>query len=163
MNCLEGHEFQWNEPYQAMFVSLTVLVSTAITLHHFNMCRPLVVKVNASKCGLNAALLLNRVPVTFTPKAIFPFGQRYVNIEYELFKSMLDAEQLKVCICRCHFIVKLDHKPLEQISPKYLSEMLTWLQHMLLCLQGYDFQLRYHPGGDGAPRCAFMVFIQGCR
>ena len=39
---------------------------------------------------------------------------------------------------------------LESISQKNLAETPACLQHMLLCLQGYDYTICYHPGKEMA-------------
>ena len=46
------------------------------------------------------------------------------------------------------FRIKSDHKPLESIFRKNLADMLAWLQHMMLCLQGYDLTIHYCPGKE---------------
>ena len=44
--------------------------------------------------------------------------------------------------------IKSDHKPLESISRKNLADTPAQLQCMMLCLQGYDFTIHYHPGKE---------------
>ena len=46
------------------------------------------------------------------------------------------------------FTIKSDHKLLESISRKNLSDMPAQLQCMMLCLQGYNFIICYHPGKE---------------
>ena len=45
-------------------------------------------------------------------------------------------------------MIKSDHKLIESISRKNLADTPTWLQCMMLCLQGYDFTIHYHPGKE---------------
>ena len=45
-------------------------------------------------------------------------------------------------------MIKSDHKLLESISRKNLADTPAWLQCMMLCLQVYDFTIRYHPGKE---------------
>ena len=40
------------------------------------------------------------------------------------------------------------YKPLESISQENLTYMPACLQCMLLCLQGYDYTIHYHPGKE---------------
>ena len=42
-------------------------------------------------------------------------------------------------------MIKSDHKLPESISRKNLADMPAWLQCMMLCLQGNDFTICYHP------------------
>ena len=48
------------------------------------------------------------------------------------------------------FTIESDHKPLESITKKSLADTPAKLQHMLLCLQGYDYVLHYFPGKEMA-------------
>ena len=45
-------------------------------------------------------------------------------------------------------MIKSDHKLLESISRKNLGDTPAWLQCMMLCLQGYNFTIHYHPGKE---------------
>ena len=46
------------------------------------------------------------------------------------------------------FMIKSDHKLLESISRKNLADAPTWLQCMMLCLQGYNLTIHYCPGKE---------------
>ena len=48
------------------------------------------------------------------------------------------------------FTIESDHKPLESISQKNLSDMPAQLQCMLLHLQGYDYIIYYWPSKEMA-------------
>ena len=58
------------------------------------------------------------------------------------------AEQFHTYVYGQPFTIKSDHKLLESISRKNLADMPAQLQCMMLCLQGYDLTIRYHPGKD---------------
>ena len=45
-------------------------------------------------------------------------------------------------------LVESDHKPLEMILKKPLASAPPRLQHMLLQLQKYSFELKFKPGED---------------
>ena len=53
------------------------------------------------------------------------------------------AERFQTYIYGRSFTIESDHKPLESISQKNLTDMLAHLQCMLLCLQGYDYTICY--------------------
>ena len=61
-------EFTWNETYQDAFDSVKSLVCSDTTLHYFDVCRPVVIQVDASKKGLGVALLQDGCPVALHPK-----------------------------------------------------------------------------------------------
>ena len=58
-------EFTWNETYQDAFDSVKSLVCSNTTLHYFDVCRPVIIQVDASQKGLGAALLQDGCPVAF--------------------------------------------------------------------------------------------------
>ena len=62
--------------------------------------------------------------------------------------ALFGAERFHTYIYGQSFMIKSDHKPLESISRKNLADTPAWLQHMMLCLQGYDFTIHYHPGKE---------------
>ena len=62
--------------------------------------------------------------------------------------AVFRAERFHTYIYGWSFMIKSDHKPLESISRKNLVDTPAWLQCMMLCLQGYDFTIRYCPGKE---------------
>ena len=48
------------------------------------------------------------------------------------------------------FTIESGHKPLESISQKNLADTPAHLQCMLLCLQGYNYTIHYHPSKEMA-------------
>ena len=63
-----------------------------------------------------------------------------------MFAVFFRAEQFMVYVYGRPFTIESDHRPLESITKKCLADTPAWLQHMLLCLQGYDYVLHYCPG-----------------
>ena len=111
------------------------------------------VQVDASQVGLGAALLQNGKPIAFASKALTETECQYANIEREMLAAVFGAERFHTftstpCIYGQSFTIKSDHKPLESISRKNLADTPAWLQCMMLCLQGYDFTIRYCPGKE---------------
>ena len=62
--------------------------------------------------------------------------------------AVFRAERFHTYIYGRSFPIESDHKPLESISRKNLADTPAWLQCMMLCLQGYDFTIRYCPGKE---------------
>ena len=62
--------------------------------------------------------------------------------------AVFGAERFHTYIYGWCFTIKSDHKPLESISRKNLADTPAWLQCMMLCLQGYNFTICYHPGKE---------------
>ena len=128
-------EFTWNKTYQDAFDLVKSLVCSDTTLCYFDVCSPVIIQVNASKKGLEAALLQDGCPVTFASKALIPTEQCYANIEHELLTCVFGAEQFCTYVFSHKFTIESDQKPLEQIMLKNLADAPAHLQRMLLCLQ----------------------------
>ena len=62
--------------------------------------------------------------------------------------AVFGAERFHTYVYGWSFTIESDHKPLESISRKNLADTPAWLQCMMLCLQGYDFTILYHPGKE---------------
>ena len=62
--------------------------------------------------------------------------------------AIFRAERFQTYVYGRSFTIESDHNPLESISQKNLADMTAHLQHMLLCLQGYDYTICYCPGKE---------------
>ena len=60
------------------------------------------------------------------------------------------VERFQTFVYGTSFTIESDHKPLESISQKNLADMPAHLQYMLLCLQGHDYTIHYHPSKEMA-------------
>ena len=141
-------KFTWNETYQDTFDSVKSLVCSDTTLHYFDIHRPVVIQVDASKKGLGVALLQDRWPVTFASEALTPTEQHYANIEHELLACIFGMEWFCTYIFGHKFTIESDHKPLEQIMLKNLADAPAHLQQILLCLQDYAIHIKYWPSRE---------------
>ena len=86
------------------------------------MKKPVTIQVNASGKGLGAALIQDDGPVTFTSKALTPMEQCHAKNERELLPCVLDAACFQTYVFSRHFMIKSDHKLLEQISMNNLVD-----------------------------------------
>ena len=92
-----------NEIYQDVFDSFKSLVCPDTTLCYFDICRPVIIQIDASKKGLGVALLQDGCPVAFASKALTPTDQCYVNIEHQLLACIFGAEQFCTYVFDCEF------------------------------------------------------------
>ena len=60
----------------------------------------------------------------------------------------IGAEWFRTYVYGRSFTIESDHKLLESITQNSIADTPAQLQHMLLCLQGYDYILHYHPGKE---------------
>ena len=119
-----------------------------ITLRYLDPSLPVTIQVDASQVGLGTALLQNGKPVAFASKALTKTECRYMNIEREMPAAVFGAERFHTYIYGWSFMIESDYKLLESISRKNLADTPARLQCMMLCLQGYDFTIRYCPGKE---------------
>ena len=62
--------------------------------------------------------------------------------------AVFGAEKFHTYLYGWFFAIESDHKPLASISRKNLADTPAQLQCMMLCLQGYNFTIHYHPGKE---------------
>ncbi|KAL8607946.1 hypothetical protein ACOMHN_005501 [Nucella lapillus] len=140
--------FEWNNSLQQAFDRVKSTVCKDMSLQYFNVNKPSVIQVDASKTGLGAALLQDGKPIAFASKALTDSEQRYANIERELLAVVFGCERFHTYVFGKEFVVETDHKPLEQIHKKSLASTSPRLQRMMLRLQQYDIQIQYRPGRE---------------
>ena len=144
-------DFTWNPTYEAAFQHVKDAVVSDTTLQYFDPSLPMTIQVDASPVGLVVLLLQNHEPVAFASKALTDAKCHYTNIEREMLAVIFRAERFRTYIYGRSFTFESDHKSLESISQKNWADMPSQLQCMLLCLQGYDYILHYHPIKEMAP------------
>ena len=141
-------DFSWNHTYDIAFEWVKEAVISDTTLRYFDPSLPMTIQVDASQVGLGAALLQNSKPIAFASKALTKTEHRYTNIEREMLADVFGAERFHTYVYGRSFTIESDHKPLESISKKNLADTPAWLQCMMLCLQGYNFTIHYHPSKE---------------
>ena len=62
--------------------------------------------------------------------------------------NIFRVEQFRTYVYSRLFTIESDHKLLESITQKSLSDTPAWLQCMPLCMKGYDCILHFHPGKE---------------
>jgi len=144
----ENVDFAWNPSHSKAFEKVKSLICTTTTLAYYDRNEPVVLHVDASSKGLGAALFQENKPIAFASKALTPAETRYANIERELLAVVYGCEKFHSYLYGRSFVVKTDHRPLEQIHKKNLMQAPPRLQRMLLRLQPYDCVIKYLPGKE---------------
>ena len=120
---------------------------------YFNSSKPVTLQVDASQVGLGGVLLQedNRGSqrlVAYASKSLSPAEKRYANIEREMLAVVWGCIKCNHYLYGRKFICQTDHKPLEDIHLKHLSDAPPRLQRLLLKLQPYVIIIKYVPGKD---------------
>lgn len=141
-------EFHWLEQHDQAFDRLKKQLTESETLKYYDVKQPVTLQVDASQKGLGAALLQEERPVAFASKAMNDTQERYAQIEKELLAVVFGCKRFHQYIYGKQVVVETDHKPLEVIFSKPLSQAPSRLQKMLLQLQEYDIVLKYKKGSE---------------
>ena len=118
---------------------------------YFDTPKPITLQVDASQVGLGGVLLQEDSqgrtrPVAYASKALTPCETRYANIEREMLAVAWGCIKFHHYLYGRKFVCQTDHKPLEDIHLKHLSDAPPRLQRLLLKLQPCDITIKYVPG-----------------
>ena len=120
------------------------------TLQCFNSEDPVIIQVDASSIGEDAALMQQGRVVSYHSKALTPTQQRYSNIEHECYGLVNRIKHFHHYIFGQEFVVHTDHQPLVQLTTKPLCEISPRLQKLLLKVTQYNFTT-LHMKHDSVP------------
>ncbi|CAB4024841.1 Hypothetical predicted protein [Paramuricea clavata] len=140
--------FHWLETHEKAFRDLQHLLTDPATLRYYDVAKPVTLQVDASQNGLGAALIQNQGPVAYAWKAMNDTQRRYAQIEKELLAVVFACTRFHQYVYGKTITVESDHKPLEAILKKPLSQAPSRLQKMLMQLQAYDINLVYKKGSE---------------
>ena len=148
----QGMSFIWSEVQEKAFQDAKRLIIDAPVLQYFDLEKPVLLQVDASKAGLGGVLMQpndegRMQPVSYTSCSLNPTEKGYPQIEKE-------------CLAICNAFSKYDqwlygkrevkvhtdHQPLETIFKKPLNKAPARLQKMMMNLQRYQFDLEYKKG-----------------
>ena len=90
-------------------------------------------------------LLQDNKPVCYVSRALTDIETRYAPIETEMLAVVFACHKFHQYIYGRSVVIETDHKPLQAISSKPLSQVPLRLQKMILNVREYDV-IRYLPG-----------------
>ena len=128
------------------FRKIKQLVSQAPVLQCYDVDKPVTIRCDASGKGLGAVLLQDNKPVCYASRALTDIETRYAPIETEMLAVVFACRKFHQYIYGRSVTVETDHKPLQAISTKPLSQVPLRLQKMILNARGYNVEIRYIPG-----------------
>ena len=145
--------FQWTETHEADF--LKEVFTSQECLAYFDQKKDIFLQVDASIQGLGAALMQKDQqgrlkPVAYASKSLTDAEKRYSNIECKLFAVVFGCIRFHHYLYGRKIVCHSDHKPLEDINLKHLSDAPARLQRLLLKLQPYNLTIKYIPGKNVA-------------
>ncbi len=138
----------WAASHDAAFGRVKQLIASAPVLRFFDPAKPVLIQTDASSTGLGSCLLQDEQPVAYVSRALTGPETRYAQIEKELLAIVFACNKFTQYVYGRHTIVHSDHKPLEVIFKKSISQTTPRLQRMLLTLLKYDLNVVYKPGKE---------------
>ena len=105
-------------------------------------------QADASEHGLGACLLQKGKPIAYASRSLNSAESNYAQIEKELLAIVFACQKFNHYIYGFPTNVQSDHKPLESIMNKPLSQVSPRLQRMLLKLQRYNLAVKYTRGKE---------------
>ena len=124
---------QWIDSHVANFQKLKDSISSDACLMYFTSSKPVILQVDASSLGLGGCLLQEDSygklrPVAYASKSLTSAETRYANIEREMLAVVLGCIKFHHYLYGRKFVCQSDHKPLEDIHLKTLSDAPPRLQ-----------------------------------
>ena len=138
--------FQWRDSHEKEFQELKNKVSSDACLQYFDTTKPVTLQIDASKVELAAVPIQKDSqgrsrPVAFASKSLTSAETKYANIECEIVSSSSWLHEVSLLL-----LCQSDHKPLEDIHLKCLSDTPPRLKRLLLKIQPYNFVIKCVPG-----------------
>ena len=140
--------WSWGDPQETAFLEIQRLVSEAPILSYYDPGKKLVLQCDASQKGLGVALTQDGHPLAYASRALTDTETRYAQIEKELLAIVYGCEKFHQYTFGNDVDIHSDHRPLESIMLKKLSDCPRRLQNMLMRLQHYNVTVTYKPGKE---------------
>lgn len=141
--------FVWMKKHQQAFEVVREEIASKKLLKYFDKNKPVTIDCDSSCFGIGAVLLQDEKPVYFASRTMTECEKRYSQIEKELLSVVFACTRFDQYIYGCQDVtVRNDHKPLERIHKKPISEVTKRLQRMLMALQRYRIKIMYVPGKE---------------
>ena len=138
------------------------MVTSPNSLQYFDGTKPVTIQVDASMRGLGATLIQDKGPVEYRSKLLTETETCYSNIEREVLAVVHGLEKFHYYAYGRPVVVETDHKPLEAIFKKHLSNLPPRSARMMLRIQKYDITIKYAPGKD-IPLADALSRLSPCR
>ncbi|CAB3978563.1 retrotransposon-like family member retr-1 [Paramuricea clavata] len=139
-------QWSWHNEHQKALERIKKVLTSSPVLHFYDINKPVTLQVDASQGGLGACLIQEGHPVIYASRSLTNAEQHYAQIEKELPAIVFACERFNQFIYGTQVTVHSDHKPLEAIIAKPLSQAPPRIQRLLIRLQKYHPTVKYVPG-----------------
>ena len=133
--------FQWAEVQQRAFEDIKKAIANTPILAYYDLEKPVTIQTDMSDVGVGAVLLQNGKPVSYASKVWNDYEKNYAPIEKEMRVVVFGLHKFSDYCYGRHVTIESDHKPLEAISNKPLSDVPKRLLRMVLSIQKFDYKI----------------------
>ena len=142
----KGAKWSWTDKHENCFNEIKKLACEAPILAHYDPNAPLTLQTDASSYGLGAVMIQNGRPVAYASRVLSPSERNWAQIEKECLSIVFGLERFDQYTCGRHVTVENDHKPLETLLQKPLSQSPKRIQAMRISINHYSPDMIYKPG-----------------
>lgn len=144
-------KWKWNNECHNSFIKLKEILSSDITLTHYNPTQEIIVAADASNYGLGACIMHRFADGTIKPichasRSLQPAERAYSQIEKEALALIFAVTKFHKLIFGQKIILQTDHKPLLAIFGRkngIPTHAANRLQRWAVILLAYDFEIEY--------------------
>lgn len=145
----KGVLFEWGAKQQSAVKELKSLITQAETLAYCQVGCKMRIIANASPVCLGAVLTQQQGGVwrviSYASTSLTDLERHYSQTEKGALALVWTCERFSKYVSGQSFELEMDHRPLQRIY-SHMSKPCAQIERWMLCLQGYDFKVVYHPG-----------------
>lgn len=123
-------------------------LTSAPVLAYFDLEKELILQVDSSKDGLGAVLMQQGRPIEYASRALTSSERKWAQIEKEVLPVLFSVQRFDQYTYGRQVTVENDHKPLESILRKPLSNAPKRLQDIMMKLNRYDIVFKFLKGKE---------------
>lgn len=150
----KSHKWQWTEREQESFDTAKHILSSDVTLVHYDLNKPLVLTCDSSEYGVGAVLAHvmqdgQERPVAMSSRTLHAHERKYSQLDKEATAILFGIQKFHNYLMGRHFSIVTDHKPLVSLFdpqkpiPNILSPRLT---RIAIVLTSHSYNIFYKPG-----------------
>lgn len=144
----KGIDWNWDQMCEQAFMKIKTLLTKAPILAYYNPEKELYLQVDSSQSGLGAVLFQDDKPLEYASRALRPAEKNWAQIEKEALSVLYGLERFDQYTYGRKVVVQNDHKPLEAIPKKPLSQAPKRLQDILMKLYRYNIEFQFIKGSE---------------
>jgi transposase InsO family protein len=139
-------QFSWSEECQKAFDKLKHKLCNSPVLAYYDPDKELVLQVDSSDKGLGAVLLQEGKPIEYASRNLRTNERGWSQLEKETLAVVFGLEKFDQYTYGRKVRIQNDHKPLESILAKPLSQATKRVQSLMMRIFRYDYEFEWIKG-----------------